>query len=177
MLNASVAIGMAEALRSQGINISKESIMEGIKNADWPGRLEIIGRNPLILVDGAQNKASARVLAEAIKKLFRYRNLVLVFGVSKDKDVVGMLEELMPIADSIIFTRSNVVARALDPSKIKEISGRNDASVKYSVEDAVDIAVKSAAPDDLVLITGSLFIVGEAREIYKECVKVAQKIP
>lgn len=168
--NAATAVGVIEALRSLGIVIEEESLRDGIENTRWEGRIEIIGKKPDIIVDGAQNRASARALVAAVKKIFRYNKLVLVLGVSRDKDLNGMLDELMPAADSVIITRSNVAERARDPLDIKEAIIKKDPAFKnivvtQNVGEAVSRACKDAGKNDLILVTGSLFIVGEARKI------------
>lgn len=173
MVNAAVAIGVIEALISRGITIPVDAIKSGIEDAKWEGRLEIVNRKPYLVLDGAQNKASAYALAGAIKKIFKYKKLILVLGVSKDKDVKGMLEELLPICDSLILTKSKVLARALEPAKIKEFvdvvkHNVKDIILTSNVEDALNKALFNAGQDDLILVTGSLFVVGEAKENLKE---------
>ena len=167
VVNAAVAIGVVEALRLSGIMISPETVRKGIADAVWPGRLELIKGSPRVILDGAQNQASARALAQTVKRQFAYRKLILVLGVSKDKDIKGILKELVPIADSIVLTKSKITARALEPQKIKELitPKDKDMTVTENVEDALAKAQAAAAPQDLVLVAGSLFTVGEARKI------------
>lgn len=166
VVNAATAVGILEALRLYGVTVSSEAVRDGIRGVRWAGRLEVVSRNPLIVLDGAQNRASANALAKAIKKIFEYKRLVLVLGVSKDKDIAGILKELLPLSDSIILTKSKVAERALEPSKIKElITSGLEAGLSSSVEEALDLARSKADRGDLILITGSLFIVGEARAL------------
>ena len=149
------------------MTISEEAIRAGIKTAVWPGRLEVVSRRPLVVLDGAQNRASAKALADAVKKIFKYKKLKLVLGVSKDKDIEGLLEELLPISDSVIVTRSKVAERAADPESIKNMIGASREAVTTScVDEALDAALSQAGAHDLILITGSLFVVGEARRRY-----------
>ncbi|MCX5679660.1 MAG: bifunctional folylpolyglutamate synthase/dihydrofolate synthase [Candidatus Omnitrophica bacterium] len=165
--NAALSIGIIESLRFSGITISPEAIRSGIKTAVWPGRLEVVSRRPLVVLDGAQNRASAKALADAVKKIFKYNKLKLVLGVSKDKDIEGLLEELMPISDSVVVTKSKIVERAADPEGIKAMIGRSKKIVMTScVDEAMDTALSQAGTHDLVLVTGSLFVVGEARTRY-----------
>ncbi len=168
-VNAATAIGIIEALRLQNVTVPVDAVRNGIKNAKWPGRLEVIKRRPFVILDGAHNKASALILVEAVKKIFKYRKLILVLGVSKDKDINGILGQLLPESDTIILTKSKVLPRALDPVKIKEeISNmKNDVKdviLTGNTEEALSRALSVASPDDLILVTGSLFIVGEVRE-------------
>lgn len=171
VVNAAVALGAIEALRFSGVTVSPEAIRKGIEEAEWPGRLELIKGSPRFLLDGAQNQASAKALAQAVKRQFKYRKLILVLGVSKDKDIRGILKELVPLADAIILTKSKITDRAMEPEVIKELITPKDKDVTVTerTEDALVHAKRKAAPQDLVLITGSLFIVGEARKALLKC--------
>lgn len=168
VVNAATAIGAIEALRSRGINISKDAIREGIRETKWAGRLEIIAREPLIVLDGAQNRASARALADAVKKIFKGKRMALVLGVSKDKDVTGILDELLPLSDRVILTKANVPGRAKDPEEllglIKKMYGR-EAILRPTVKEALAEAMLETAPEEMIMVAGSLFLVGQAREL------------
>lgn len=174
IVNASTAVGIIEALKLQNIIVSEEAVRNGIRDAKWPGRLEVIGRRPFVLLDGAHNKVSTRILVEAVKKIFEYKRLILVLGVSKDKDVKGMLGELLPESGAVILTKSKVLSRALDPAKIREsiLNMKHDVKdiiLTHNTEEALSRALSMARPEDLVLITGSLFIIGEVKEHYAKC--------
>ncbi|MBI5124090.1 MAG: bifunctional folylpolyglutamate synthase/dihydrofolate synthase, partial [Candidatus Omnitrophica bacterium] len=121
MMNAALAIAAVEAMALRGTVIPMDAVRNGIESACWEGRIEVVKRKPFMILDGAQNRASANALANAIKKIFKYKKLILVFGVSKDKDVKGILEELLPISDSVILTKSKVAMRAMRSEKIKVI--------------------------------------------------------
>ncbi len=174
VINAATAIGIIEGLSFHNIIIPFDAVKEGIAAAKWEGRLEVITRDPYLIIDGAQNRASAATLAKSIKKQFRYKKLILVLGVSKDKDINGILDELLPISDSIILTKSKVVERACAPSRIKELISAKDKEIilTSNVEEALDKARSKALTEDLVLVTGSLFVVGEARHILVNKVNV-----
>lgn len=172
VMNAAAAIGAIDGLRIRGITVSGACVRQGIQNARWEGRFEIIGKKPYVVLDGAQNRASAHVLTDAVKKIFktspdrRIDKIILVLGVSKDKDIKGMLEELLPISDNVILTRSRVIERAMEPERINELINAKEKNVALTstVEEAVDMALSRAGKKDLILITGSLFVVGEAKE-------------
>jgi len=166
VVNAATAVGIIEALRFRNVPVKDDSIREGIRCARWEGRLEIIRKDPFVILDGAQNKASANALAQAIKRLFKYKRLILVLGVCKDKDIEGILEELLPISDPVVLTKSNIAERAMEPSKIREHIRRKDKTVVLtaSVKEAMEKASAIAMPDDIILATGSLFVVGEIKE-------------
>ena len=162
IVNAACAIGIIEALRSKDILICSHDITNGIRSVDWPGRLQVVGRSPWIILDGAQNEASARALKEAISDVFSYKDLILVFGVSTDKDIEGIGGNLFPFADKIFFTRSNT-KRAAAPEALKKRFPDHEKKIKltFNVKEAVELARRQAKPDDLILVTGSLFVVGE----------------
>jgi dihydrofolate synthase/folylpolyglutamate synthase len=168
LINASVALGIIEALRNYDIYISPEAIRQGFKKVYWPGRLEKIAENPLITLDGAQNKASARALKEAVRKYFQYKRLILVLGISNDKDIKGICEELSSIADEIILTKANN-PRAEEPEQIGcrlQVTGyKQNITLTKNVKGAMSLAREKAKDQDLILITGSLFLVGEIREL------------
>ena len=171
VVNSAVAIGAVEALRLSGASVGKDAIKRGIESVRWPGRLEVVRkRSPRVVLDGAQNKASADALARSVRKIFKYDKLILVLGVSKDKDIKGILKELVPISDIIILTKSKVINRAMDPALIRSLitPASKDVIVTQGVEDALDKAMSKAGPSDLILVTGSLFVVGEARKIFVE---------
>ena len=177
IVNAATAIGIIEALRLRNFDISSDAVRRGIGDTKWEGRLEVLGRSPLVVVDGAHNRASARALADSVRKIFRSRRVILIFGASKDKDVKGMLEELLPIVNSVILTKSKVAGRALDPELIEDIALEVPSMCLKArtpgVEEALTKALTDAGKEDMILITGSLFIVGEAKGYYTECMNIA----
>ncbi len=167
-INATVAIAMLDALKSQGVHIPEDAIRQGLADVYWPGRLEILTRNPLILLDSAHTSDSAARLNSALS-IFPHRRLILLFGVSGDKDLLGILKALGDEADAIVFTRS-FHPRAADPADLaatartlfpdKEIIATPDAA------SGLEQALSLAGPDDLVLATGSIFVVAGVREAW-----------
>jgi len=164
--NAATAIGIIESLRTYDISIPSECIKEGIKDVNWPGRLEVLSKKPLTIVDGAQNKASAAALKKAIKTRFKFKRLILILGISKDKDIKGICEELTHISSSVILTKAQI-SRAEDPDRLKSYL-RNKIYLTDNISEAITLSKRIAKDGDLVLITGSLFVVGEAREILEK---------
>lgn len=162
-VNAASAIAVAEILALKEIDISCDDIINGIRNVRWHGRLEVINEDPLIILDGAQNRASAAVLAQAIRDIFASRKTILILGISQGKDVKGIADELASLADKIILTKAHN-SRALAPSDLKkEFSNfKGDIESAGNLKDAIDIAKSKAGNGSLILITGSLYLVGEA---------------
>ncbi|MBU4376739.1 MAG: bifunctional folylpolyglutamate synthase/dihydrofolate synthase [Candidatus Omnitrophica bacterium] len=168
--NAVSAVLAVEALRHYEIFVDKVAIMAGLRSARWPGRFEILRKNPLIVVDGAQNGQSAFILKKAVETNLKYKKLFLILGTMCDKDIENICRELSGIADYVIATKSKS-GRALSPQFLKErfLHYKNiDAETSDSVRDAIDKALRLAGKDDALLITGSLYVVGEAMEALRK---------
>jgi dihydrofolate synthase/folylpolyglutamate synthase len=161
-INAAVSYKTAELLRKSGFKIDNTAIKKGLSRVRWPGRCEVVSNNPLVILDGAQNSASARVLREAIKENFDYKRLILVLGISSDKDIRGICREFDDFADTIIVTRANT-PRACSVNKLASNFGRRLVYKTVSVKRAIALAKGLSRKGDLILVTGSLFVVGEAR--------------
>jgi len=163
--NAAVAVAALEVLAERGFNISKDSIINGLAKVSWPGRLQILSRHPLLVVDGAHNPDSARKLKQSLEQYFGFDRAILVIGVSCDKDVAGIVSELAPLFGKVIVTRSRH-PRAMVPLPIAAEFTSHGAEVQV-VEDiptALTLALGMAGARDLVCVAGSLFVVGEAIE-------------
>ena len=165
LMNAAVASTAVNALKEYGIKVGIDSVRKGLYNTLWPGRCEIMARKPLVVLDGAQNAASAAVLKKAVKEKFRYSRLILILGASNDKDIKGIAGELCDLADKVILTRADN-PRAADPDILAGYFRKKDKYITESVVKAMALAGKLAKKEDLILITGSLFVVGEARKLF-----------
>ena len=166
--NAATAITALSVLRSKGWHISDSDIVDGLADVRWPGRMEELARRPLVIADGAHNGDSARRLREALTKYYEFEKAVLVVGVSADKNVEDIASELVPLAPTVILTRSRHM-RAADPHSISDAFRRPDIIVETtdSVKQALSRARDLASEEDLICVTGSLFVVGEAIEAVK----------
>ncbi len=164
--NAGVAVAVLHALEQAGARIPSTALREGIRQARWPGRLEVLGQRPWIVVDSAHNADSARKLRAALREWFSYQRLGLVFGASRDKDIGGMLEVFLPIADYGVVSAS-FHPRAADPQALaaqaRAIRPGFPVSVTYEISEALDKVLTWATPEDLILVTGSIFVVAAAR--------------
>jgi dihydrofolate synthase/folylpolyglutamate synthase len=166
--NAAAAIGAIEALSLGGTKISEKAVRKGLASIKWPGRLEIVQRNPLVVLDCAKDVLGMESLRKAVQDTFDYDKMTAVISISDDKKIGLMLEQILPITDRVIATRHRVRGRAVEPSVIVNMarkSGKN-AEVVDDVRGAVKKALKIAGKNDLVLVTGSVFTVGEARELW-----------
>ncbi len=163
MENTAAAIAVFETLSHMGLKISHESIVNGLRHIDWPGRLQIVQSEPLVVIDGAHNAYSMRKLLETIKKYFLYDNCFIIFGTSCDKDISGMAQELASFNSKITVTHSTH-PRAATIAMVKEEFLRKGirAGTADNVNKALDKTLLLAKKADLVLVTGSLFVVAEA---------------
>jgi dihydrofolate synthase/folylpolyglutamate synthase len=161
--NAAMAIAMLEILRNKGLAIPSPDIMQGIKETTWPGRMQIMSTKPFIILDGAHNPKAIKVLGDSIRKGFPFKRLILVLGVMEDKDISGIAQGIVPLADYTIYTRPEYY-RAANPKDIhdKTVDLKKPGEVVPLLTSAIEKAKKIAHNDDLILITGSLFTVGEA---------------
>lgn len=156
---ANAATALALVGRS-GAEISPADVRRAFRNVRLPGRVEVVGRRPWMIVDAAHNPVSARALAAALKSVPR-RRTVLIFGASADKDYGAMLRMLLPVADLAIFTRAANVRAAAPSDLLKKAPGR-PAVVAGSVARALAMARKASGPQDAVVVTGSFYVAGEA---------------
>lgn len=164
--NAATAYAALQALGAVGLPLSADAIRDGFRRVKWPGRFEVMHRSPFVVIDGAQNRESAQRLREAVDAYFEGRRLVLVFGASGDKDIAGMFRELLPRASTVLTTQA-VHPRAADPDELAElVRGQGFTRSVESVgpvHRALTRARELAGVEDVVLATGSLFVVSEAR--------------
>jgi dihydrofolate synthase/folylpolyglutamate synthase len=144
-----------------------EVIREGIRQTRWPGRLERVSAAPEIILDGAHNPAGARALAAYINRFFDGRHVWLIYGAMRDKAVEEIGSILFPLADQIVATAPKM-ARALRPETIRELADHPRLRTAPTLEEALAIVRREAAPEDAVFVTGSLFLVAEARRLLVE---------
>ncbi len=167
-------------------------VRDGLKNVKWPGRLEIVRKDPPILIDGAHNPAAAIALSKALEKNFlgRYKRIILILGIMGDKDIKGIMEPLLPLASEIILTSPDY-ERAASPARLADIAaslGFPEARIAPTVRDAIEMAIEdsytlhvtscklkdnknstletynSKLNSPLIVITGSFYTIGEAKE-------------
>ncbi len=165
MENAATAVAAIDALRSGGVAVSDESIGRGLSRLSWPGRLEVLRDKPLIIVDGTHNGDSARRLRQALRDYFSFDRAILVMGVSGDKTIGAMAEELASLTHLLIATRSQH-PRAAEPDAVAAVFAAQGVASETcpTVATALDRAQALAGRDDLICVVGSLFVVAEARE-------------
>jgi dihydrofolate synthase/folylpolyglutamate synthase len=161
--NTALAIGILELLEKKGYRFEDQDIKAGVEETTWTGRIQVLAERPLIVVDGAHNPGASRALVEAVKKDFSYKRLILVLGVMKDKDIGSIVREIAGMADHIVCSSPEYFRSATpeDLYKIVSTYNKNTEMIK-TLPEAIKKAKKIARSDDMILITGSLFTVGEA---------------
>jgi dihydrofolate synthase / folylpolyglutamate synthase len=167
-VNATTALGAMEVLDSSGFPVSTEAMMEGLRDVQWPGRLELVSSSPRVLLDGAHNPAGAMVLRESLKNGFQFDRLILLIGIMKDKDIPSILQTLAPLADHLILSRPHT-ERASSPARLLEALGADGGKKAEIMEDlsqAIEKGLSMTRKEDLLCITGSLYTVGEARNYF-----------
>jgi dihydrofolate synthase/folylpolyglutamate synthase len=158
-INAAVAVGMAEVLAAAGEPITPEAIRQGLATVQWPGRLQVLREDPLLILDGAHDPAAVVALLAALKAHFPDRPRRYVLGFSREKDWPAMLRALAPTATEIIVTAADN-PRAVPPEvAAAELPGAYTAG---TIPKAIELARARAHPGDLICVTGSLYVVGEA---------------
>ncbi len=168
LINASLALGIIQVLRLYEVVISLLAIQRGLENTRWPGRMQLIHKHPFFLLDGAQNAASARILMMAIDMLFIPKKFILILGVSKDKDVKGICGHLCRQPSLIILTQAQT-RRAMSVEELEKVAARPNRNVikTRNVSEALKLAVKNVGPDDLILVAGSLYLIGEVLKAFR----------
>lgn len=165
--NAACAVAAARLLAARGWNIGETAIREGLAATIWPGRLELVREKPAVILDGAHNAAGAAALRQALTEYFSGRRIILVIGMLADKERAAAVATLCPLAAAVVVTRPPG-ARAANWREVATLARRH-VPVVYAVEEvptAVTQALRLAGPEDVVVITGSLYLIGAAREIF-----------
>jgi dihydrofolate synthase/folylpolyglutamate synthase len=167
--NATASIGALHAVR-QRFPVDRSALAAGLRSVEWPGRLQVLSQQPLVVLDGAHNGASAEVVRHALEADFVFERLLLVVGLSTGKDALGVLGALASRAEHVYLTRSRHERSAapadLEPL-VRAASPRASIATFAEAPSAFDRALAEAGPHDMVLVTGSLFLVGEALEWWR----------
>jgi dihydrofolate synthase/folylpolyglutamate synthase len=164
-INCGLALAMLDKLKSVGYSIDNEKAIDGLNKVLLPGRMEMICDDPRIMIDGAHNAASIQALIQAIGQHIPYDSMVVIFGCNNDKDIKGMLHNLQYGADKVVFTRSNSV-KAMSPQLLAdmyaEMSGKM-CQAADSLGEALQVAKSAITKEDLICITGSFYLIGQAK--------------
>lgn len=163
--NAAAAVAAIDALRVRGVTIAEEALAQGLAATRWPGRLEVVQREPWVVLDGAHTPAAVERIGQALREYFAFRRAVLVVGASEDKDLRAMAALLRPLAWRVVTTCSHH-PRAAPPQRVAAAFAAEGVPVRVAdtVAEAVEAALALAEAPDLVCVLGSLFVTAEARE-------------
>jgi dihydrofolate synthase/folylpolyglutamate synthase len=177
-INCGLALAMLDKLKASGYEIDNHKAAEGLKEVSLLGRMEMICHDPRIMIDAAHNAASIRALVHAIGQNIPYDSMVIIFGCNSDKDVAGMLVELQYGADKVIFTRSDS-AKAMSPQDLAdmytEICGKM-CQTASSLGEALQLARSAVGQEDLICITGSFYLIGQAKMRFQPTAKRSRKV-
>jgi dihydrofolate synthase/folylpolyglutamate synthase len=164
-INCGLALALLDKLKTRGYDIDNDKAIAGLSQVKLAGRMEMICEDPRILIDAAHNAASVRALMHAIGQSIAYDSMIVIFGCNEDKDARGMLQELQFGADKVIFTRSNS-PRAMSPEELAEIyvelSGKM-CQTAPALGEAIRLAGSAVGKEDLLCITGSFYLIGQAK--------------
>jgi len=168
-INCGVALSLVDVLKERGFRIDDQKAIEGLAQVRLPGRMEMICEEPRILADGAHNAASVGALMRAIGQNITYDSMVVIFGCQADKDIRGMIDHVQLGADKVIFT-SVRSPRAADPADLAAVYTERCGKMSQigaNLAEALSIAERAVTREDLICITGSFYLVGEAKEILR----------
>ncbi len=166
--NAACAIAAIEEAQKKGFQIPVEGFQKGLADVSWPGRFEIVEKNPLIVLDGAKDPYAMRALVETVKQYLPNKHIHTILGISSDKDHESMIQSLNEITQEFILTEHRVRSRTAAAENLEKIAHKTGkpAKIIIPVAEAVTETKKHVKPDDVILVTGSVFLIGEAREIW-----------
>ncbi|AWI06951.1 bifunctional folylpolyglutamate synthase/dihydrofolate synthase [Clostridium drakei] len=166
MVNCATAIFAIEEIIKQGFNIEANSILNALKNVKWIGRLEVMKSKPLVIIDGAHNIDGITKLKENIEKYFSYKKMVLILGILADKEVEKMVSTITPMAEKIIAVTPDSY-RAENAHELEKIIKKCNANCesKDNYEEAYKTALSYLEEEDILIISGSLYMIGGMRKI------------
>ena len=162
--NALTAATTSVLLAERGFSITDEAITRGVAAARWPGRLERLSEQPALYLDGTHNSSGARELAAFWQENFAGRRVIVVYGAVRDKPVDEIAGILFPAAETVIFTEPRL-PRAISAATLQEMAGhlaRSSLVIPHPFE-ALEAALEMASPEDVIFVTGSLYLVGDLR--------------
>jgi dihydrofolate synthase / folylpolyglutamate synthase len=166
--NALNALACARILQEKHYRIRDTDIVDGISEAQWPGRIERLQKNPDVYMDGAHNPGAARELAKFLEENFRGRRIYLLFGAMRDKAVDEVTGLLFPLAYEVIFTEAKT-PRAISAAQLQGITGHHAerSLVIPDAQEALEAVLAKAREEDAIFITGSLYLVGQLRHVWR----------
>lgn len=169
--NCGLVLAMLDKLRERGFEAPERDVARGLAATPRNGRLEMLLTDPRLVIDGAHTRESVAALVNSIGAHIRYDSMVVIFGCASDKNLDGMLTEVARGADKVIFTRSADNPRAADPAELErrfvELSGKM-AQTEPTLKDAINTAARAVTREDLICVTGSFYLAGEAKRLVQQ---------
>jgi dihydrofolate synthase/folylpolyglutamate synthase len=169
--NCGLALAMLDKLKAHGFAVPEDKVVAGLVATRLHGRMEEVCHQPRVIIDGAHNAASIQALIRSLGAHIQYDSLVVIFGCGQDKDVNGMLKQLALGADKIIFTKARANPRVSEPeelmSKFNDLSGKM-AQTAPTLEEALRVAARAVSREDLIIVTGSFYLAGEAKKYFTD---------
>ncbi len=164
--NSATAVVTIFAFRNTGLKISDKAIREGLARVSWPGRIHLFKTSPEILVDGAHSPMAVEALLDSVREIWPKRPIITVFGANRDKDIQGMINPLAEFSKALVLTRFNWprAAETVDMEGMLD-NPKTPIGRTETLAEALEWAKKEAVGDDLIIITGSLYLVGEALKL------------
>lgn len=170
-VNCGLALAMLDVLKQRGFAVDDAKAVEGLAQMKLSGRLEVVSQDPRVIIDGAHNAASVQALFRGIGQHIPYDSMVVIFGCNCDKDIDGMLEQISLGADKVIFTKARNNPKSAAPEELVHIYTERYgkmAQVAQSFPEAMEIAGRAISREDLVTVTGSFYLIGEAKQYFLE---------
>ena len=169
ILNLAVALKALEVIKDKAPKLNMESIVKSIATVRWNGRLEIMSNSPYVVIDGAHNIQGITQLNKNINKYFEYKDMYLILGILADKDVEHMVKVITPKAKKVFTVTPNSMRAETAEELMNEVKKYNESCEAYNdYKNAFEDALKLCKKDDLLLISGSLYMIGEMRGIIKK---------
>lgn len=169
--NCGLALAIVDKLREKGLDAPERQVAVGLSRTPVRGRMELVSQRPRVIVDGAHNPESVGNLIRAVGAHLKFDSTVIIFGCASDKDVPGMLDKLALGADKIVFTRSTGSSRAVDPRELQRRFAERHSKMTQTapnVAEALRIAERAVGRGDLIVVTGSFYLAGEAKRLILE---------
>ncbi|MFN8818188.1 MAG: bifunctional folylpolyglutamate synthase/dihydrofolate synthase [bacterium] len=168
-LNLGLVLAIVDQLARMGMAIDEQKVINGLDRTQLAGRFEIVRRQPTVVLDGAHNPESIAALMKTLPAHVSYDSLLVIFGCAADKDIKGILKYLVTAADKVIFTKAEGNMRAAEPKELARIYHKladgKQAMTAPNLAKALDLAHRMALSSDAVCITGSFYLVGEAKRL------------
>jgi len=167
--NAAIALASCEVIKKRGASIPYDNIKKGLAKNKWPARLEVVSKNPTVILDGAHNLSAARNLKRYLNKNLKDRKITLVIGILDDKPYKAMLQTLIPGCHRVILSRPEI-DRALEPEKLHPIAKSLNSNVFIvpKVAEAIKYALENSSSNEVICIAGSLYVAGEAKAYFDD---------